>query len=309
MQTLASVAPISALLEALEVGKPLSHGALTVIPLLAPREAEPDWLTLAEAGAAVTITEVSSGGEVPMLSLVNDADRPVLLLDGEELIGAKQNRILNTTVLVAAHAALRIPVSCVEHGRWSYRGKRFDSSDASLFASAHAKKATRVSTSLRQTGLHLSDQGEIWRDVAGKVSEHRVQSATGAMRDFYDRYAGDLAEARRALAPKPGQIGALVAVACKWIGLDLLPSPGLFERAWPRLFAGYAAEAVGREEHAAAPDPRAILKGLAQTPTEDAPAVGLGHEHRLAGNAMVGAALVVEEKVAHLMVFPARHSD
>src|SRR5947209_1766826 len=50
MQTLASVAPISSLLEALEVGEPLSHGALTVIPLLAPREAEPDWLTLAEAG-------------------------------------------------------------------------------------------------------------------------------------------------------------------------------------------------------------------------------------------------------------------
>ena len=46
MQTLASVAPISALLEALEVGEPLSHDALTVIPLLAPREAEPDWLTL-----------------------------------------------------------------------------------------------------------------------------------------------------------------------------------------------------------------------------------------------------------------------
>ena len=123
----------------------------------------------AEAGAAVTITEVSAGGEVPTLSLVNDADRPVLLLDGEELIGAKQNRILNMTVLVAAHAALRIPVSCVEQGRWSYRGKRFDASDASLFASARAKKAARVSASLRERGAHMSDQCEIWRDVAGKV--------------------------------------------------------------------------------------------------------------------------------------------
>ena len=225
MQTLASVAPISSLLETLEVGEPLSHGALTVIPLLAPKEVEPDWLTLAEAGAAVTITEVSADGEVPTLSLVNDADRPVLLLDGEELIGAKQNRILNTTVLVAAHAVLRIPVSCVEQGRWSYRGKRFDSSDASLFASARARKAACVSTSLRESGVHLSDQGEIWRDVAGKVSEHRVKSPTGAMRDFYDRYAGDLAQARRALAPRPGQIGALVAVAGKWVGMDLLPRP------------------------------------------------------------------------------------
>ena len=309
MQTLASVAPISSLLETLEVGEPLSHGALTFIPLLAPKEAEPDWLTLAEAGAAVTISEVSADGEVATLSLVNDADRPVLLLDGEELIGAKQNRILNTTVLVAAHAALRIPVSCVEQGRWSYRGKRFDSSDASLFASARARKAARVSTSLREFRMHLSDQGEIWRDVAGKVSEHRVKSPTGAMRDFYDRYAEDLAQARRALAPRPGQIGALVAVAGKWVGLDLLPAPGLFERAWPRLCAGYSAEAVGREERASVPDPHAMLKGLVQTLAEEAPAVGLGREYRLAGNAMVGAALVVEEQVVHLMVFPARYND
>jgi len=52
-------------------------------------------------------------------------------------------------------------------------------------------------------------------------------------------------------------------------------------------------------------DPRRFLDG----PAEDAPAVGLGREYRLAGNAMVGAALVVEETVAHLMVFPARYSD
>src|SRR2546425_10522074 len=87
MQTLASVAPISSLLETLEVGEPVSHGALTVIPLLASKEAEPDWLTLIEAGAAVTITEVSAGGEGAAPSRVNDADRPVLLAAGAEPVG------------------------------------------------------------------------------------------------------------------------------------------------------------------------------------------------------------------------------
>src|SRR2546422_6790413 len=92
MQTLASIAPISALLETLEAGEPLSHGALTVIPLLAPKEAEPDWLTLVEAGAAVTITEGSAGGGGAALSPVNDAHPPVLLLAGGEVVGAKPNR-------------------------------------------------------------------------------------------------------------------------------------------------------------------------------------------------------------------------
>jgi hypothetical protein len=106
-------------------GEPLTHGALTVIPLLAPGAPDPGWLTLAEAGDAVTIEEVSEAGAVPTLRLTSVADRPVLLLDGEELIGARQNRVLNTTVLVAAGARLTIPVSCVEEGRWAYRSRRF----------------------------------------------------------------------------------------------------------------------------------------------------------------------------------------
>ena len=304
MQTLGSIPAVSVLLEALEVGEPLSHGALTVIPLLAPREPEPDWLTLAEAGAAVTIGEVSAAGEVPALSVVNDADRRVLLLDGEELVGARQNRILNTTVLVAAHATLRIPVSCVEQGRWSYRGKRFDPADASLFASARAKKAARVSASLRERGAHTSDQGEIWRDVARTLDERKVESPTGAMRDFYRRFADDVAATSRALSPQPGQTGAAVSVAGRWVGLDLLAAPGLFARAWATLCSGYAAEGLGLETSPGALDVRALLARIAALPIEEAPAVGLGHELRIAAQDAAGAALVVEDRLAHLMVFP-----
>ena len=71
------------------------------------------------------ISEIGEAGSVPELTLTSTADRPVLLLDGEELIGAKQNRILNTSVLVAAGATLTLPVSCVEHGRWRYARRDF----------------------------------------------------------------------------------------------------------------------------------------------------------------------------------------
>lgn len=80
---------------------------------------------LEQASDRARVTEVSEAGSVPFLQVANGADRPLLLVDGEELIGAKQNRILNTTVLVAAHAEVTIPVSCVERGRWGYRGREF----------------------------------------------------------------------------------------------------------------------------------------------------------------------------------------
>jgi hypothetical protein len=301
MQTIDSIATFLALLE---VGEPFSHGALTVVPLLGPSEPEPNWLTLPEAGAAVTVTEASLAGEVPTLTVQNDADRPVLLLDGEELIGAKQNRVLNTTVLVAVHTTVRIPVSCVERHRWGYRTPRFLGSDASLFASARAKKAARVSATLREHGRHLGDQQEIWRDVAEKTRAHRLESPTGAMRDFYERYADAMAEARRALAPRPRQLGALVAMGGLWTGLDVVAAPGLFARTWPRFCLGYAAEAVGVEPTGGRLDADTILRAIARVRVRTAPAVGLGAEHRIDEPGLAGAALLVDGRVAHLMAFP-----
>ena len=179
--------------------------------------------------------------------MANGADRPLLLLDGEELIGAKQNRILNTTVLVAAHTEVTIPVSCVEQGRWGYRGRQFRQGDASLYASLRAKKAAWVSQSLRVGRGHTADQAGVWDDLACRASELDVDSPTGAMRDLYARHEADIGAARQALAAQPSQVGALVYMSDRWAGLDLLAGPGLFGRAWPRLCAGYVADAIGRE--------------------------------------------------------------
>ena len=82
-------------------------------------------MTLEEALAlGFRITEVDAAGSVPELIAFNPLDTPVLLYDGEELLGAKQNRILNVTVLVAPKSETKIPVSCVEQGRWHARSAR-----------------------------------------------------------------------------------------------------------------------------------------------------------------------------------------
>ncbi|MGH7366900.1 MAG: ARPP-1 family domain-containing protein, partial [Candidatus Rokuibacteriota bacterium] len=227
----------------------------------------------------------------------------------EELLGAKQNRILNTTVLVAAHAELTIPASCVEQGRWGYRGRRFTPGDASLFASLRARKAARVSQSLRAGRGHTADQGEVWSRLASRAAQLQVDSETGAMHDLYARHDTDLAAARQALAARPGQVGAVIYIAGRWVGLDLLAGPGLFRRAWPRLCAGYVADAIGRKpRRARRPTADPVIQALAQGHAEPAPAVGLGEEYRLSSPRLAGAALVNQGRVAHLMAFPSAAS-
>lgn len=148
-------------LQHLRLGPEVTHENLTMFPLLNGASHARDYQTLREALAAGTlrVTEVSEGGSVPQLSAVNDSDKPVLILDGEELVGAKQNRIANVTILVPAQRAIPIPVSCVEAGRWGYRSRRFSDSPHAMYAEARARKTRNVNDSHRKEPTPSSPRG------------------------------------------------------------------------------------------------------------------------------------------------------
>ena len=84
-------------LSQVSLGEPRVHKNLVMFPLIADGNVEPRYQLLDDALAqgSARVTEVSESGSVPELKFVNEGERPVLLLDGEELVGAKQNRILN----------------------------------------------------------------------------------------------------------------------------------------------------------------------------------------------------------------------
>src|SRR5260370_31087384 len=113
----------------IRVGDPTRHESLTVFPLFAEPNGQVEYLLSDEAmhAGSVTVQEVSEGGSVPDLLVENSGDIRVLFLEGEELVGAKQNRILNTSVLFPAKSKIKIPVSCVGQGRWAYTSRRFGS--------------------------------------------------------------------------------------------------------------------------------------------------------------------------------------
>ena len=117
------------LLGKITIGEPLHHHNLTIFPLSWPELQEPPYVLLGpaiERGEAV-VEEVDEDGEVPNLSVTNRGDRPILIIEGEILIGAKQNRVINVTVLMAPKSKFTLPVTCVEQGRWRYRSRHFES--------------------------------------------------------------------------------------------------------------------------------------------------------------------------------------
>ncbi len=171
------------------VGLETSFNRLSVVPLIARVPSAPQrYITLDEAltRGDFEVTEMSEGGQVPQLHVLNTGMHPVLLVDGEELIGAKQNRIVNLTILVPAMEKLSIPVTCVEAGRWNRRSRGFASSGNAQYSRARANKVVQVSQSLAETGEARSDQHWIWDDIAAKADRMKVNSSTSAMSNIFD---------------------------------------------------------------------------------------------------------------------------
>src|SRR5262249_52037329 len=130
----------------------------------------------------LAITEVDTAGTVPELAVDNPLDEKVLLYDGEELLGAKQNRILNVTVLVEAQSKVRIPVTCVEQGRWRARSVAMGSAEHISYANLRRLKAERLAATPLARGIA---QGEVWNEVSAKADRIESFSPTGAANDMY----------------------------------------------------------------------------------------------------------------------------
>jgi hypothetical protein len=125
-------------LQSVQFGESQTFKNIAIVPLIAPGDGTFQYRALGEALAAgdLGITETSANGSVRELLVVNRGNKPVLLMDVEELAGAKQNRVLNTSIVLKEASETKIPVSCRERGRWSYASKGFSKIDyATLFAS------------------------------------------------------------------------------------------------------------------------------------------------------------------------------
>lgn len=300
------------LLQTVEIGTPQTFGGMTLFPLLRPISAEPDYWTLTEAmnQNLLKITEVSAGGHVPELLCRNLSDRSVLLLDGEELVGAKQNRILNLTILVPAHTDLKIPVSCVERGRWHYNSYEFAVADRAYHPTGRAKKTRHVTESLKRMGSRHANQGEVWADVDEHLMAFACESATAALADVYEKTSHSLNEYVGAFQAIAHQIGALFVVHGQIFGLELFDFPATFGKLLPKFSRSYGLEALkpsrSQRSGVTTADAKAFLTTVAAATMETFDALAEGTDVRLTHPEVIGSALVAKERVVHLSAFPTK---
>ena len=267
-----------------QIGKPQQSGGLTVYPLFTNASANLDYVLSEEAIAKgfIEVEEVSDAGTVNTLQVRNKGEMPVLFLEGEELIGAKQNRILNTSVLVSGKSEIQIPVSCVEQGRWSYNSRRFAaSSHHSPSRLRHALKRS-VSRSIQHTSRHTSDQSRVWQEVESYQTSLGVYSGTKAQADTYAQYGDQVEKVKKEIAYVEGATGMMAAVHGKLIAFELFDRPQTCQKVWSRLLSGWYLDALseGRKDESAE-RPEELYEKLSASEWSKAKAVGEGDEFRI----------------------------
>jgi ARG and Rhodanese-Phosphatase-superfamily-associated Protein domain len=217
-----------------------------VFPLLSEFRSGLDYLMLAEGlrRGLVTVREISEGGSVPDLVVENRADVAVLIVDGEELVGAKQNRVANLSMLIPARQTTTIPVSCVEQGRWADASADFAVTERVQYARGRAETLASVQRSMRATGSRRSDQAQVWSSVREKAAVMDAASPTEAMGAIFERHATALDGYVEAFVPRDGQVGAIFVVGDAIFGLDVFDQPASFAALLPKLVRSYAIDAL-----------------------------------------------------------------
>jgi len=293
------------------LGQEARHENMTVYPIFVEAESEFGYLSLDEAleKRLVEVTELSEAGDVPNLKIFNHGPTPILILAGEELVGAKQNRVVNATFLVMGGVSLTIPVSCVEQGRWSYQTREFSSEKRMHSPGLRSRMEEDVQSSVREHRGFRANQGKVWHEIAAKMDRMGVHSETEAMAALYQAHDGRLRDYTGRFTVEENQGGFLVALNGRVAGLEILDSGNSLGKYFGKLIQSYALDALDArlQEETSRPEPDHIedwLTEVLESPVSLVPSLGLGQDLRLSGEKVIGSGLLHEETVLYFSAFP-----
>ena len=295
--------------EPLRVGKPDLAGPLTVFPIFGPAP-QLEYVAFAQGRTAgVIIKELESGPSVRDLVVENPTRTAVLLYEGEEVLGAQQNRNFDTSVLIRAGERLQVPVSCMEAGRWdaSRHAEEFRPAPQTADPTLRRHKARQAQENIAAGAESRADQDAVWSEIdelherEGSISESR------AMHDVYELRRDDLDELTRSIQLRDGQCGAMVLIAGRFAVLDLVSRPEAFAVLHGPLLQGYGLDALAAESAELPPSDEIerLLESIMNARASERDGIGLGRDLRFEAGEIVGSGLVAGEELIQLTAFGA----
>ncbi len=291
-------------LERAAVGRPITRLGVSFFPVYLPENYLPEIATGQDSHLTIEELEDST---VPFLKAKNSTAIPVLIPEGEQLVGGLQDRVLNISVLVAAAVSVDIPVSCIEMGRWGSR-RGFERGRAYAPRRTRRTKNMSVAQSVRMEGSNRSDQGAVWDSVDAELAMMGVASPTRAVRDadqyiHADRGRSKTIDHLAQMGPLPGQCGMVVTHGRRVVAMDIFGNHQLLVPHWYGLVRSYLMEKPSSGGYPSATRALWAIGRFSQAPAVEKLGVGLGVESHVETKRLVGQTLTLNGSVVHASAF------
>ncbi len=296
-------------LESIKISDPLQFQNLTLFAIKGLNNNSLNYLTLSQAYEKnyVEINETSDAGTVSQLLFINKSDIPILILEGEELNGAKQNRIINVSILVPGNIGMVIPVSCCERSRWSYRSSRkFDLSNRMSFSKARRNKLRRVNENWEKGKGATSNQEEVWSDINIKFSKMNVNSHTESMGDFYDSYSQEIEQYVKSFKAEDDDKGIIAAINGKIVSIEFFDKNAVFKNNLGKIIRSLAADAIEDKKTSlivTKNDAEEFVSQICDSKMIELGSLGLGTQYKINAKTHLGQTLLFHTNLIHFVVF------
>ncbi len=244
---------------------------------------------------------------VNSIGISNSGSSSVLLLEGESLSGARQDRILNVTAIVEPETETVLPVSCVEQNRWNGSGS-FSSSITLAFPSLRSILRSSVSSNLKTGKKYEADQNAIWEEVKSTLKVTKTKSMTLSIHDAYDSLRNEIDRYMEERGELNDVQGYMVFSGDSFVSIDIFASQNLLKKYERKLFESYAMQGIlfryGKNDLKKVKLSPEKLKELDALDYEAYDGAGSGIELRYSGEFLIEISLDRNERFVYASVLP-----
>lgn len=234
--------------------------------------------------------------DINRIAFDNQGNHPVLMLDGEEIVGAMQNRIIADSILVTARSTSDIPVICAEEGRWNAIGEF-----RTGYCSYPSIRAILSRRGKKENGL----QKRVWKEIERKLTVTKTLSTTSSMHDIYNNLEDEVTRYIEGFESlNHDTIGFIGVAGNKILGCDLFLNHDTYHKFEEQLIRSYALDAIEhRKSSPTGIDTAVFLKDVIGSLNKKKIS-GKQHHFSLKEERYSGQGLIHDGRIIHLSVFP-----
>ena len=288
------------------VSEPVEKNNITAFFLSSIEKNNNKYLSFSEAMAKnqVQISEVNKEGLLTKLSVSNKSSDNIIILNGELIIGTqiRQDRIVDSTVLIPGYATVLINTFCGEQYRWSPRlSNKISTPESLYFSSGRANNAADINTK-------LSKQCRIWSEISEKISDFNVKSFTNSVDQIYKKKKVNVEEIVNFFKIPSEAVGVVLGISNQLVNIDIFSNNCMLQIYLPKIIRSIALDSfkkISKKSYLKKKDVHRFLRQIHQANKQKRKVVEgtLGEELQFNSESVAGSILYHKEQTVHFSAF------